>query len=130
MKSYMKMLIIVYFWYSEVGTSNWMDIQRPVCMILCRKILRNSISIQTWQGMNQIWSTRHDAALMHTDGSNSAKCVNSYANKITLFMISSHCFKTSDFSDKVRAWPSVTDHTDMHRMEQSCSIWSKYDSKG
>lgn len=27
---------------------------------------------------------------MHTDGSNSLKCVNSYANKITLFMISSH----------------------------------------
>lgn len=40
--------------------------------------------------MNQIWSTRHDAAVMNTDGSNFPKCVNSHANKITLFMISSH----------------------------------------
>lgn len=59
-------------------------------MILCRKILTNSISIQSWQGMNEIWAKRHDAALMHADGSNFPKCVNSHANKITLFMISSH----------------------------------------
>lgn len=84
----MKMLARMSFWYSR--DSNWMDIQRPVYMILHRKILTNSVSIQSWQGKNQIWSTRHDVALMHTDGSNFPECVNSCANKITLFMISSH----------------------------------------
>lgn len=114
----MKLLTITYFWYSAIGANNWMDVQRPVCMILCRKRPSNSISIQIWQGMNQIWSTRHDGALMHTDGSNSPKCVNSYANKITFFMISSHT------ASRQVIFQIKSEHDHLSLIIRTCIEWS------
>lgn len=93
-------------------------------MSLCRKILSNSIYFQTWQGMNQIWSTRHDAALMHTDGSNFPKCVNSYANKITLFMISSHT------ASRQVIFQTKSEHDHLSLIIRTCIEWNNRAASG
>lgn len=74
--------------------------------------------------MHQMWSTRHDAALMHTDGSHFPKCVNSHANKITLFMISSHTASRPVISQ------TKLEHNHLSLIIRTCIDWNNHAASG